>query len=83
MVQDQPTPFSNSGMETLAFDPDHRRMRRHHAVPPPMSFVFQLGSRLLFSTSLCYSPLKWKLKDSLESWLDGVLLEQTHEGVLQ
>jgi hypothetical protein len=28
------------------------------------------------------APVKWKLKGSLQSCLDGVLLGQTHEGVL-
>jgi hypothetical protein len=32
-------------------------------------------------TSKFIYVLKWKLKGSLESWLDGVLLGQAHEGM--
>ena len=40
----------------------------------------QLGLHRETLSRNCLLPLKWKLKGSLKSWLDGVLLGLTWEG---
>ena len=50
-------------------------IKNQNNTPEKNEFIIKLGGDL----GKCICRLKWKFNGSLESWLDGVWLGQTHE----